>query len=790
MKNKTSNHPKHRSRAHVDKEKSHASHEVLREASMLFERALALHRMGKADEAANLCEKVIALSSRHIDALNYLGMRQLQRGCLREGIQLLGRSLEIHPAQPITHLNLGNAFRDVGNVAEALACYGSALALKSDFPEVYLSRGNAYSVCSRMDEALLDYCRAIALKPDFVQAYFNRGNTFKLLGRLNEALEDYDRAITLKPDYAEAYHNRAYVLNCLGRPEEALVDCDRVVALMPLYAHAHYNKANALGELGRFEEAVVCYDMAIALKPDFPNAYNNRGNSLRKLRRLTEALASYENALALDSEKADAYNNLGNTFLEMSRQAEAFQSYAKALSLEPDLPYALGSWLHSKMCCCDWDGIGDAYTKIVDLVDRGERVTPPFFLLPISSTPMQQRRCAEIYVQDKYRALEEKVRHGPRYAHERIRVGYCSSDFRNHAMAYLIAEMIERHDRSKFEIIALSFSPPSDAPIRQRLENAFDRFIDVNANSTREIVALARELEIDIAIDLNGYTAQSRPEIFAMRLAPIQVNHLGYPGTLGASYMDYIIADETVIPPEHQEFFTENIVYLPDTYWFNDSTKYISETCSSRCECGLPENGFVFCCFNNAYKITPDLFDIWMRLLGSVEGSVLWLLAGDATAMLNLCGEAEKRGISSERLIFAPRIDMAGHLARHRHADLFLDTFYYNAHTTTSDALWAGLPVITCLGNAFAGRVAASLLKAVDLPEMITYDPAEYESRALELATTPALLDAVRQKLILKRSTAPLFNTARFTRYLESAYTEMHHRHLEALPPSHIYVNA
>ncbi|MBI5041450.1 MAG: tetratricopeptide repeat protein [Gammaproteobacteria bacterium] len=771
-KKKASKPPKRGLPTCVDKSEPQLPRGVLHDTSLIFAQVMELHRLSRFEQAKFLCEKIIALNGGHIDALNYLGTVHLQNGSLREGIRLIGKSLEVNSAQPVAHMNQGNAFKDLGDMEEAFVCYSRAIALKANFPEVYYCRGNAYSVCVRLDEALADYDRAIALRPDYVQAIFNRGNTLKSMGRLDEALASYDRAIALKPDYAEAYYNRGYVLNDLKRIDEALLNCDRVIALMPNFADAHYNRGNALQELGRLDEAVISYDHAVALKPSYFEAFSNRGNALRKLKCLDDALASYQRAIALNPAYASAHNNQGNVLLELNRYEAALESYGKAITIEPDLPYVLGSWLHSKMCCCDWGGIEAAYGRIASALERGERVSTPFFFLPTPSTPDQQLCCAELYAQDKFPSTGKTVWHERNVAHERIKVGYFSSDFRSHAMAYLIAEMIERHDRSKFEIIAFSFSPPTDAPIRRRLEKAFDRFIDVSAETNREIVARARQLEIDIAIDLNGFTLNSRTEIFASRLAPIQVNHLGYPGTMGAEYMDYIIADETVIPPGHREYFSERVAYLPDTYWFNDSTN------------------FVFCCFNNSYKITPDLFDIWMRLLHVVGGSVLWLLEGSAIAAGNLRLEAERRGISVDRLIFAPRMEMTDHLARHRHADLFLDTFYYNAHTTTSDALWAGLPVLTCLGKAFAGRVAASLLNAIDLPEMISYSHAEYESRAIELATKPELLCAIRQKLAVHRSTKPLFDTERFTRHIEAAYTKMYERYQAGLSPDHIIVEA
>jgi predicted O-linked N-acetylglucosamine transferase (SPINDLY family) len=362
---------------------------------------------------------------------------------------------------------------------------------------------------------------------------------------------------------------------------------------------------------------------------------------------------------------------------------------------------------------------------------------------------------------------------GEVYAHDRLRVAYLSADFNEHPTAYLTAGLFEQHDTSRFEITALSFGQNDNSPARRRLEAAFEHFIDVGGNSDQEIAALMRRTEIDIAVDLMGFTKDHRLGVLARRAAPIQVNYLGYPGTTGAPYMDYILADATVIPEDHDAFYAERVVRIPGTYQINDNRRAIGQRTPTREECGLPQNAFVFCCFNNPQKITPEIFDIWMRLLQATEGSVLWLITGIAKAAANLRLEAEKRGVAPERLIFAPKASVADHLARHRLADLCLDTLPYNAHTTASDALWAGLPVLTCLGETFAGRVAASLLKAIGLDALITRTLAEYEALALRLARDPAYLAALKDTLNRNRDTSLLFDTQGATRHIEAAYQTM-----------------
>jgi predicted O-linked N-acetylglucosamine transferase (SPINDLY family) len=437
---------------------------------------------------------------------------------------------------------------------------------------------------------------------------------------------------------------------------------------------------------------------------------------------------------------------------------------------------------------CDWAGLDAAYARLAAGIDAGKRISPPF-VLTATPLPLQaRRRCAEIYVGQKYPPVAVSPGHWPKAPHERLRLGYFSADFRRHAVGYLTVGMFEAHDRSRFELIAFAFGPPAPGAMRARIAAAFDQFIEVEDRSDADVALLAREMEIDIAVDLMGFTTNSRTGIFARRAAPLQVSYLGYPGTMGADYIDYLIADTTVIPREDVRHYAEKIAYLPDTYWPFDSRLGVAERQFTRQEVGLPEQGFVFCCFNNNWKITPGVFDIWMRLLKRIEGSVLWLLEDNPAAGRNLGAEAGKRGIAAERLVFAPRMNLPEHLARHRLADLFLDTLPYNAHTTASDALWVGVPLLTRSGETFPGRVAASLLKAVGLPELITHTPEAYEALALEFATDAQKLGALRQRLAENRLTCPLFDTALFTRHIEAAFLAMWQRHASGLAADHIVV--
>jgi predicted O-linked N-acetylglucosamine transferase (SPINDLY family) len=473
----------------------------------------------------------------------------------------------------------------------------------------------------------------------------------------------------------------------------------------------------------------------------------------------------------------------------MKRLAAAVASYDQAFALKPDMDFLLGTRRHAKMNICDWDDLEPDVQRLTAGIEADESVSPPFPILALFDLAPLHHQAAKIWVREKY-PISHALPPIPQYpAESKIRIGYFSADFYDHPVAVLMAELFERHDRSKYEVTAFSFGPDTQDGMRKRLERAFDRFIDVRGKSDQEISLLARSLRIDIAVDLGGFTGNSRTGIFALRAAPIQANYLGYPGTMGAEYMDYLVGDRTILPETHQRHYTERIVYLPDSYLPNDSTRTIADTVFTRKELELPPTGFVFCCFNNNYKITPGTFDSWMRILCRVENSVLWLSRNNPTAALNLRREASRRGIDPERLIFANRMaSLPEHLARHRVADLFLDTRPYNAHATAIDALWVGLPVLTCIGEAFAGRVAASLLRSIDLPELIASTVEQYEELAVQLAANPQHLAAFKQKLAQNRLKTPLFDSASFTKHLETAFRIIHERYQAGLPPDHIYV--
>jgi predicted O-linked N-acetylglucosamine transferase (SPINDLY family) len=630
--------------------------------------------------------------------------------------------------------NQALAAQRAGNLAEAERLYRGILAHAAP-PEVLVNLGNVLAAQNRRDEAVANYDRALAARPEFFEALFNRANTLLELKRSEEALESYDRAVRLRPDNPSGWNNRGTALRNLKRLDEALASFSRAVALSPGHVNALTNVAIVLWDQGRLEEALTACGHALERGPRSAEAFYVKANILRDLKRLEEALAHYEQALAAN----------------------------------PAHPHALNGIAQMALGLCDWQRVAALVPRLMDNAANGPSIVQPFVLLGYSNDAALQRRCAENYVHHTVCVPASPAR-GTRYRHDRIRLAYLSADFHQHPTAQLMAELFERHDRTRFEVTGIAFGPDDGSQMRARIRQSFDVFEDVRGKSDAEVAAMLKARETDIAVDLNGHTAGARPGIFALRPAPVQVNYLVYPGTVGADFIDYVLADATVLPADQQLFFREKIVHLPDCYQANDATRNVPPA-PMRAEAGLPDDAIVFCCFNNSWKITAPIFDIWMRLLGKVGNGVLWLLDGPHAS--NLRGQTRTRGIDPGRLIFAPVLPPDRHLARHRLADLFLDTLPYNAHTSCSDALWAGVPVITCYGKSFPGRVAASLLKAIGLPELVTTRLENYEALALELALNPALLKATREKLARNRLTAPLYNSDRFRRHIEAAYEAM-----------------
>src|SRR5215831_14447585 len=608
-------------------------------------------------------------------------------------------------------------------------------------------------------------------------------------GKTDHAALTAQKVLEIDQNNIDAYLTLSTCQKDQQHYDEALKTCQKIISIDPTIVEAHCNLGSCLSKTQRYNEAIASFDRALSLRPDSLEAWLGRGNVFTELKRYNDAFAAYDKALALKRDLAEAWLGRGNVFIELKQYREACAAYDKALALKPDLTELEGERLHCKMHLCDWSNFTTDCQHLISSIRNNKINMNPFAFIAISSSREDQLKCAKLWINEKYPTVSKPIWDGDIYRHDKIRIGYVSADFQQHATSDLIAGLFECHDKAKFKTVAISIGPDDGSKTRARLTKAFDSFWDVRLLSDDEIARRIGQNEIDILVDLKGFTRDARTGIFAHRPAPIQVNYLGYPGTMGGNFIDYIIADQTLIPLLHQQDYSEKIVYLPNSYQVNDRKRAISEKAFSREELGLPHDGFVFCCFNNSYKISPEIFDCWMGIIKNVKGSVLWLLEISKPATCNLRMEAKARGIDPDRLVFAKKLPAPDHLARHRLADLSLDTLPYNAHTTASDALWAGLPVLTQIGESFAGRVAASLLNAIGLHELIATTTRQYEEIAIELAINPEKLAAIKTKLANNRLSTPLFDTQLFTRHIEDAYEAMYERHQMRMPPDHIYVS-
>jgi protein O-GlcNAc transferase len=704
-----------------------------------FEQALACHAQGQLPQAEQLYKMVLEADERHFGAVHGLGLIRLQQGRFADAVPLFRRATKIDRNSAEAHHHFAVSLIGLGRAEEALERFEKALAIKPDFPEAHDSLGHALQVLGRFEQAILHHEKALTIRPNYAEARNNLGNVLQRLGRSEKALAQYEKALALQPRYAEAHNNIGRALATLGRHPEAIAHYESALAIRADYADAHLNLGNALWALGRHEHAIAQYDKALAIMPGNVETLNIRGLALQTLRRLDDAMADFE----------------------------------KALALEPDNPYASNGLASSAILACDWARTARLSQALNARVARGKLAINPFTFLGCCDDPALLLTCAKTFLRHEVPAPPPALWKGTLWRNEKIRIAYVASGFHQHSNAFLSAGLFELHDRSRFEIIGISLGPDDQSDMRARLVRAFDEFHDVRSKSDRDVAMLMNERRIDIAVDRSGYVTDARPGILAHQPAPIQVNYLGYPGTLGADYIDYVIADRIVLPSDQQAFFTEKIVYLPECYQANDTKRIVAAATPTRPQAGLPDDGFVFCCFNNNYKIAAPVFDIWVRLLHRIDGSVLWLLRDNAAAEENLRKEAANRGVDPARLVFAGRLKNDAHLARHRLADLFLDTLPYNAHTTASDALWMGVPVVTCRGESFAGRVAASLLEAAGLSELVTHSLEDYEQLALRLATDASLLRGLQERLKQNRPSCPLFDSDRYRRHLEAAYFEM-----------------
>jgi predicted O-linked N-acetylglucosamine transferase (SPINDLY family) len=720
---------------------------------IMLSQAIQAFETGNFERAESIIKKILKVDPKNYSALSIFGLIRVTQTNYKEASDYLKRATSIQPNDAAIQYNLAKSLHDLGNLWDSIPHHKKAVELAPKNPRAWLSYGKTLLDLSQYLQALDCFDEALKLTPDYVEALINKGIALHQIQRYAEAITHFDIAISLKPDFAEIWSN----------------------------------KGNTLYEIKQYDEAIEHFTNALSLKPDFAEGWSNKGNALYETKRYDEAITNHDKALSLKPNYAEGWYNKGVTLNALKRYDEVISCFDKALTLKNDIEWVFGDLLHTKMKICDWSHFNDDFDELSNSVMTNKRVLRPFPALGFSDNTLFHKKAAEIYTLSKYPHNDILGLNHKYSQKEKIRVGYFSGDFREHPVAFLTAELFELHDKNRFEIVAFSFGVDSQTLLRSRLEQAFDLFIDVKTKSDQQIAQLSRHLEIDIAVDLGGHTDSARVGIFACRAAPIQLSYIGYLGTIGAEYYDYLVADKTIIPSGFDHFYAEKIVRLPN-YQANDRKRAISDKKFTRTGFGLPSAGIIFCCFNNNYKFLPATFDSWMHILKAVDGSILFLYADSKWSKANLIKEARVRGVDCSRLVFGEHISYSEYLTRYQVCDLFLDTFPYNAGTTASDALWTGLPVLTLMGQSFASRVAASLLNAIDLPELITTNQEQYEALAIELATNPQKLAKIKLKLANNRLTTPLFDTPLFTKNLEAAYIQMYDRYQAGLEPDHISI--
>jgi protein O-GlcNAc transferase len=787
-----------------------------------LEQARAALRAGDAARAERHYQAALRADGGDVEALYELSMVNAHLGRHEAALALVERALTHGAGVAQLHFHRAELLAALRRTDAAVEAYRQALAIEPGHADALNALGDSLIALDRAAEALPLLERAVALRPDHVPALNNRANALQLLGRTGEALQGFDRALACSPGNPYVLFNRASTLLSLKRYAEAEADSRQALAQDPDFVGPRFNLGKAQARQGKHAEALATFDQLIALQPGNAGAWCDRGSVLAGMQRPKEAWACYDKALALDPNLADAWyasamlystfsqheaalqcfrrvlalqpNNaeascrLGEALRPLGRDEEAAMAFEDTLRIDGDHPFARGQLAWLKLHRCSWEGVASIMEAVVSGLRAGKLVAMPLDLLAMSGSAPDQLSCARIFAQHTYKAPSAAVWQGERYRNPRIRLAYVSADFRDHAVNLLIAGLLEKHDRARFEVFGYSLLGESASQLGLRSRHAFDHFTVVKDVPDLEVARQLREQEIDIAVDLMGPTLHSRPEIFALRPCPVQVNYLGYPGTMGVDFMDYIVADAYVIPPGMERHYAEKVVRLPDTFQCNDSQRGAVTQVPSRAAAGLPEGGVIYCCFNNSAKYSPAAFDSWMRILREVPHSLLWLVAEHPILQGNLRKEAQARGVDTQRLVFAPRKAYVEHLSRLSLADVFLDTLPFNAGTTASDALWAGVPVVTRPGEAFAARMAGSLLHAIGMPELIAATPEDYVALATRLGQEPEFLAATKAKLAANRGTKPLFDTDRFRRHLEAAYIAMWERVQRGEPPADISI--
>jgi protein O-GlcNAc transferase len=795
-------------------------------------KGLQFHQQGQLGEAEKIYTQILSTSPRNGEVLHLMGVLANQKGENNTALDLINKAVQIIPQNPIYLNNLGNVYRDRGQYADARRCYRQAINLKPDLVEAYVNLGIADHQLGNYSRAASAYHKALQLRPNCIEAYYNMGNTYKAQGRFGEAISCYQQTLSLDSEFVEAYYNMAIILEQQARPDEAIACLRQCLQINSQWAEAHNNIGNLFKQKGFLAEAILSFQKAVQIKPDLYEAHNNLGNALMDQGSFSEAIDCYQNALKIYPGYAESYLNLGITFsaadrlndaidcfqkaarldprfaeaytymgialADRGKRSEAIDCFQKAVEVNPDCSEAYSYLIHQLQYICNWPQL-KIYSERLDELSRRNaadgRMTlePPFICMARQSDLSRNLIISKAWsrkIAVPLKNLKLPVSFESRsQSKPKLTIGYLSCDFHDHATAHLMLSFFGLHDREKFEVHCYSYGPEDNNRYRHQIMEGSDRFINLREHSHIDAAKRIYADGVDILVDLKGHTKGARLGILACRPAPLQIHYLGYPGTTGADFIDYLITDRIVTPKDHAPYYSEKLIFLPHCYQVNDHQQKIASRDWNRETLGLPDKGFVFSSFNLPYKIDPVMFDCWMRILQQVPDSVLWLFGDNENTRFNLRREAADRSVAPDRLVFARKIEKAEHLSRLKWADLALDTRIVNGHTTTSDSLWAGVPVITLQGSHFASRVSSSLLDAVGLSELITCRLEEYEKLAVQLASRSSELRALRHKLNINRLTTSLFDTARFVRNLEHAYREMWRIFLEGRAPTQIEVS-
>ena len=745
------------------------------EPDSLCNLSFCFNSVGRFSEAIDLCKRALLIDPKNDRVWTNLGNAHRALGHITDSQHSYMAALELEPLNPHYMYNLANIYFDQGNWAEARARYTAVLNVESSLTEAHHNLSVCLLCLNEPEVALVHACRVIELNPDYSEAYVCKGSALLCLDEPHSALANFDRALEINPNHAEALRHRGKALLAVGQVQAAVAAYRRSAELNPTSAAAWADLGALNTNLGDHSEALRNYNEALSRDPGHPEALCNQGVSLSELGAFNAALQSYDLSLASRPNHAVALRNKGDLLNKLKDFQDGLKCLQAAYQIDPNIDFLAGSILHTKLKLCDWDNLGGLVKDTEESIRRRQPVISPFAALGLLNSPALQRIVSEVYVESKCIASQDFQDDWEQCSTTRVRIGYYSSDLYNHATSYLIAELFELHDRKKFEVYIFSFGPRRDDPMSQRIQNAADFYFDVQEFSNPEIVELSRKHKILVAVDLKGHTLNSRPDIFRLRVAPIQISYLGFPGTTGMREIDFILADRTVLPEDHAAYFSEKIIYLPTCYQINDS-KRASDLLNRRQnvdqDCPVGTDAFVFCCFNNNWKILPETFDTWMQILREVESSVLWLYVESKEAQVNLWREATRQGVERNRILFAEPVSHVEHLARYRWVDLFLDTFPCGAHTTASDALFAGVPLLTRCGETFASRVASSLLACLGVGELVTRDFSEYKALAIKIARNPELLLQLKERIALRLPSSAVFDTKSQARHIECAYLE------------------